>query len=685
MIQMSIRSARRILTFPAIHPCESVAPSTLLTSLTDLAHAIRGYRSKVFSCNSLIGREAIRQVSNLLHFFNEIRALRSGLPDSFVLGLSELHLTLQKVLFLLEDCTRDGSRIWMLINSELVSGQFRVFIRSIAMSLDVLPLWLLDVSVEVKELVELVARQARKARSEVDLEDKRVIDEVMSILSQFQDGANPEKSDLKEVLDYIGVKKWNDCRKEVKFLEAEMELEYSEGKRDLTLLSSLMALMSYSRCVLFDPIDNGIAQLVDLECKFQRDGVRCLNSDDFRCPISLEIMKDPVTLETGHTYDRSSILKWFRNGNQTCPKTGKKLTSTELVPNLTVKRLIQQYCVEHGLPVVVESIHKNRDVTRTLAAGSLAAEGAIKMVSCFLANRLQNGGCEDMNKAACEIRILSKTSVFNRSCLAEAGVIPYLLNLLLSEDAVCQENAIAALLNLSKHSRSKALIVENGGLVLIVDVLRRGLKMEAMQHAAAIIFYLASVEEYRKLIGESTNAIPALVEMVKEGSDRGKKNALVAIYGLLMYHGNRWRVLTAKIVPLLLSLLTSSEGEELITDSLAVLATLAENFDGAKEVLCNGALPQILGIFLSSYSRTAKEQCVSLLLALCINGGQDVVGALIKNASLMESLYSQLTEGTSKASKKASALIRILHEFYERNSSPSKTSVLSRERFIHVW
>ncbi|XP_062098902.1 U-box domain-containing protein 12-like [Humulus lupulus] len=33
--------------------------------------------------------------------------------------------------------------------------------------------------------------------------------------------------------------------------------------------------------------------------------------DDFRCPISLELMKDPVIVSTGHTYERSCIQKWI--------------------------------------------------------------------------------------------------------------------------------------------------------------------------------------------------------------------------------------------------------------------------------------------------------------------------------------------------------------------------------------
>ena len=45
-------------------------------------------------------------------------------------------------------------------------------------------------------------------------------------------------------------------------------------------------------------------------------------------PISHDVMWDPVLLvETGHSYDRSSIQQWFQRGNRTCPKTNRKLKS----------------------------------------------------------------------------------------------------------------------------------------------------------------------------------------------------------------------------------------------------------------------------------------------------------------------------------------------------------------------
>ncbi|KAL3815205.1 hypothetical protein ACJIZ3_016473 [Penstemon smallii] len=62
---------------------------------------------------------------------------------------------------------------------------------------------------------------------------------------------------------------------------------------------------------------------------------------DFRCPISMELMKDPVIISTGVTYDRINIEKWFRSyKKRSCPATMQSIESLDMTPNHTLKRLI---------------------------------------------------------------------------------------------------------------------------------------------------------------------------------------------------------------------------------------------------------------------------------------------------------------------------------------------------------
>ncbi|KAI3418337.1 RING-type E3 ubiquitin transferase [Psidium guajava] len=63
----------------------------------------------------------------------------------------------------------------------------------------------------------------------------------------------------------------------------------------------------------------------------------------FRCPISLDLFTDPVILCTGQTYDRPSIEKWLAAGNLTCPVTMQRLHDSSVVPNHTLRHLIEQW------------------------------------------------------------------------------------------------------------------------------------------------------------------------------------------------------------------------------------------------------------------------------------------------------------------------------------------------------
>ncbi|KAL5768811.1 hypothetical protein ACOSP7_015355 [Xanthoceras sorbifolium] len=65
---------------------------------------------------------------------------------------------------------------------------------------------------------------------------------------------------------------------------------------------------------------------------------------DFVCPITSNIFDDPVTLETGQTYERRAIHEWIDRGNSTCPITRQKLHSTQLPKtNYVLKRLIASW------------------------------------------------------------------------------------------------------------------------------------------------------------------------------------------------------------------------------------------------------------------------------------------------------------------------------------------------------
>ena len=62
----------------------------------------------------------------------------------------------------------------------------------------------------------------------------------------------------------------------------------------------------------------------------------------FECPITMEIMSDPVVLTaTGHTFERAAIESHLKQYS-TCPMTNVEVTDCKLVPNYALKSVIDQ-------------------------------------------------------------------------------------------------------------------------------------------------------------------------------------------------------------------------------------------------------------------------------------------------------------------------------------------------------
>lgn len=90
---------------------------------------------------------------------------------------------------------------------------------------------------------------------------------------------------------------------------------------------------------------------------------------EYVCPISLELMRDPVLLvETGQVYDRSSIEGWFKAGKSTCPVSGAKVKQMRLSPIFPLRSAIQAYAKEQNIELDMVESTSDLDSPTTEAA-----------------------------------------------------------------------------------------------------------------------------------------------------------------------------------------------------------------------------------------------------------------------------------------------------------------------------
>jgi hypothetical protein len=179
-----------------------------------------------------------------------------------------------------------------------------------------------------------------------------------------------------------------------------------------------------------------------------------------------------------------------------------------------------------------------------------------------------------------------------------------------------------------------------------------------------------------------------LVRLIREGAQRGRKNAMVSLYGLLQSPSNHAKAVAAGAVAALAGLLSSDRDGDLASDTVSVLARIAEQPAGALAVLSSAGLVARLVEFLAaSASRSGKDHCVGLLVLLCRHGGEKVVALLGGMRGLMGSLHSLVADGSPTTSKKARSLINVIHRHFEMSrpsSLPAPVPDAGRERIVRV-
>lgn len=140
--------------------------------------------------------------------------------------------------------------------------------------------------------------------------------------------------------------------------------------------------------------------------------------DALVCPLTKQIMQDPVTLENGQTFEREAIEKWFKECKESgrrlvCPLTQKELRSADLNPNIALRNIIEEWTARNEVA--------HLDVARrSLTLGS--AEG-------------------DIISALKNIQYICQKSRLNKHVVRNAGFLHMIIEML--RNSSCQVRCIA--------------------------------------------------------------------------------------------------------------------------------------------------------------------------------------------------------------------------------------------------
>ncbi|KAK4492046.1 hypothetical protein RD792_002836 [Penstemon davidsonii] len=514
----------------------------------------------------------------------------------------------------------------------------------------------LDISDEVKEQVELVLAQFKRAKGRADAPDIELFEDLSCLYKLNNDDAEGPDV-LRRLVDKLQLNGIADLTQESLALHEMVTATGGDPEESIEKMSMLLKKIKDFVQTVNPNIDSTTTEKpvpASSSGKESTEGNQknLVIPDDFRCPISLELMRDPVIVSTGQTYERSCIEKWLEAGHVTCPKTQQSLSSTALTPNYVLRSLIAQWCEANGIEPP-----KRPGSSRTTKTSSCSPAERTKIES--LLHKLTSGCPEDQRAAAGEIRLLAKRNADNRVAVAEAGAIPLLVHLLSTPDSRTQEHAVTALLNLSICEDNKGSIISSGAVPGIVLVLKKG-SMEARENAAATLFSLSVVDENKVTIGAS-GAIPPLVTLLNEGTQRGKKDAATALFNLCIYQGNKGKAVRAGVIPTLMRLLTEPQGS-MVDEALAILAILASHPDGKTSIGAAEAVPVLVDVIGNGSPRN-KENAAAVLVHLCSGDQHHLLEA--QELGIMGPLLDLTHHGTERGKRKATQLLERMNRFVE--------------------
>ncbi|KAG7604097.1 U-box domain-containing protein 21 [Arabidopsis thaliana] len=379
---------------------------------------------------------------------------------------------------------------------------------------------------------------------------------------------------------------------------------------------------------------------------------------EFQCPISIDLMKDPVIISTGITYDRVSIETWINSGNKTCPVTNTVLTTFDQIPNHTIRKMIQGWCVEKGSPLIQR--------IPTPRVPLMPCE--VYEISRKLSSATRRGDYEKCGVIIEKIKKLGDESEKNRKCVNENSVgwvlcdcfdkfsgdekLTFMLNEILS---LLTWMFPIGLEGISKLASATSFRCVAGLLKSTDDSVR--------QNAAFIMKEILSLDETRVHAFAVENGVAeALVKLIRDSvSSSSTKSSLIAIYQMVLQKPEiASEFLEIGLVSITVEMIVDAENS-VCEKALAVLDAICETEHGREEVRKNALVMPLLVKKIAKVSELATRSSMSMILKLCKTGNTVAVEDAVRLGAFQKVLLVLQVGYGEETKEKATELLKMMN------------------------
>ncbi|XP_030461834.1 U-box domain-containing protein 44-like isoform X2 [Syzygium oleosum] len=413
---------------------------------------------------------SISQLTGVLHAM-DARKVEAQLGSEFTkTKLQKLNSQLHLACDVIEDC-RSGSRLRLILRSSRVLAQMQELAKEIAETISSFQLVNLNIGLNVKTMIANIIDNLGSVEFQSSTKIERISSEIENLIKQ--DGRNHENAVklLEQIAEAVGASENTSLvQQELAILKQEKEeMEAQKKQAEALQLSQLIQLLCSTEIV---------TRPVDDNTNTRRQYYLI---DSFLCPLSHELMTEPVAILCGHSFEKKAIQEHFERGETVCPTCKEELPSLDITPNLSLRGSIQEW--------------KQRDM-------DLKFQAAIQGINSD-EESTQNGALQ-------ELKSLLKTPLYAAK-FSEENPIPKLVGFLKNK-RLNTAATLECLGCLARHSEDcKESIVKAGAIHLVVKHLYKG---EVAHDAIAVLLELSSREAIAEEIGNAKNSIPLLVSML---------------------------------------------------------------------------------------------------------------------------------------------------------------------------
>ncbi|XP_039135404.1 E3 ubiquitin-protein ligase PUB23-like [Dioscorea cayenensis subsp. rotundata] len=381
----------------------------------------------------------------------------------------------------------------------------------------------------------------------------------------------------------------------------------------------------------------------------------------FICPISLQIMEDPVTISSGISYERRSIDKWLSTYNHnTCPVTKQLLFDRSLIPNTTLLRLIQSWTAKvkrsKGHMLDASPSKTSFDVSKLYEELSEAIEPDLQL-KCLkkIKSLIQEDDENDDRKLMMEktgLAPLVTSLMMKASSLQQIG---YSLQVI-SEAAI-----VLQLLNPSQETLRKITAYKKGKILMPLSlILQRGTHQARIHTALLLKSIFKSVTEDCKC-DIPTIMFESLMEILKD--QNSSKVMTMALLSVLMhvtlFGDNLSKVIEAGMISVLIELLVEEKEDRRKCEAmLYVIEAACKKAEGRAVVLGHPAGVAAVAGKILRVSQGVTRRSVKILLLLCkYCGGGGVVEEMMEVGAVAKVCMVVQVEGNRSTREKAKEIL----------------------------